>query len=380
MKNYLIYSVALAIAALFTGCTQNVDDDIYENYVYLNSSVRSTKLYVSTEDSYSIQLSAALPKPAENKILVRYMVDESLVSVYNQTNGTDAVILPLENYYFSSQRDYISEGSVESESVDLEFVDVLDLNKEVLYVLPVRLVSNECQVLESRAINYYVFEGAQLINVVADMWQNYCSIDWKNKNVMNDMSAVTIEMLLNADWSKCDDSNCSLIGVEGFFLLRLGDLSNPNDELELCTNGGGSAPKVQNMPTNEWFHLAITYDCATKLYTCYINGEKKASGTTGNYGSTISLGRDDFKINTAYNNSRYACAKMSEVRVWSKCLTQEEISGELHPYYVDPASPGLVAYWKFNEGSGTTIVDRTGNGNDAVAANAVNWLEVSLPE
>ncbi len=52
----------------------------------------------------------------------------------------------------------------------------------------------------------------------------------------------------------------------------------------------------------------------------------------------------------------------------------------MHPYFVDPASDGLVAYWKFNEGSGNVIADRTGNGNDAKAVNAVVWRKVALPE
>lgn len=47
---------------------------------------------------------------------------------------------------------------------------------------------------------------------------------------------------------------------------------------------------------------------------------------------------------------------------------------------MDPKSEGLVAYWKFNEGSGSTVVDRTGNGNDAVAKNPIKWVKMTLPE
>ena len=58
--------------------------------------------------------------------------------------------------------------------------------------------------------------------------------------------------------------------------------------------------------------------------------------------------------------------------------TQEEIAS--HVYEVDPASEGLVAYWKFDEGTGDTIRDQTGNGNNGTADSPLKWTEVSLPE
>lgn len=58
--------------------------------------------------------------------------------------------------------------------------------------------------------------------------------------------------------------------------------------------------------------------------------------------------------------------------------TQEEIASNV--YEVDPASEGLVAYWKCDEGAGDTIRDHTGNGNNGTANSALKWNSVSLPE
>ena len=89
----------------------------------------------------------------------------------------------------------------------------------------------------------------------------------------------------------------------------------------------------------------------------------------------------EFHIGTAYNNVRNLCGYLSECRIWNRALTAEELAEQkVRPYYVDPKSEGLVAYWKFNEGSGSTIVDRTGNGNDAVAKNPIKWVKMTLPE
>jgi len=47
----------------------------------------------------------------------------------------------------------------------------------------------------------------------------------------------------------------------------------------------------------------------------------------------------------------------------------------------DPAERNLVGYWKFDEGSGTTLRDSSGKGNGATIASAVNWISAaaSLP-
>lgn len=47
---------------------------------------------------------------------------------------------------------------------------------------------------------------------------------------------------------------------------------------------------------------------------------------------------------------------------------------------VDPHSEGLIAYWKFNEGTGSKIIDHTSNGNDLTGNTTPTWINVELPE
>ena len=51
-----------------------------------------------------------------------------------------------------------------------------------------------------------------------------------------------------------------------------------------------------------------------------------------------------------------------------------------NPYEVDPASEGLVAYWKFNEGAGNVITDQTGHGNDITGSGDPTWVQVEIPK
>ena len=51
--------------------------------------------------------------------------------------------------------------------------------------------------------------------------------------------------------------------------------------------------------------------------------------------------------------------------------TEQEIWENM--YDVDPQTPGLIGYWKFDEGEGNVIHDWTGNGNDGVAEFDLEW-------
>jgi hypothetical protein len=46
---------------------------------------------------------------------------------------------------------------------------------------------------------------------------------------------------------------------------------------------------------------------------------------------------------------------------------------------VDPATEGLIAYWKFDDQSAYVVKDYSGNGNDLKANSALSWKNVSLP-
>ena len=83
-------------------------------------------------------------------------------------------------------------------------------------------------------------------------------------------------------------------------------------------------------------------------------------------------------IGYSWEPGRWLPGEISEVRVWNVARTAEEIAS--NPYMVDPHSEGLIAYWKFNEGTGSKIIDHTGNGNDLTGNTTPTWINVELPE
>ena len=72
-----------------------------------------------------------------------------------------------------------------------------------------------------------------------------------------------------------------------------------------------------------------------------------------------------------YTNNGYHLGNTmySEMRLWNKARSQKEIMNNM--YSCDPATPGIVFYFKFNEGEGCLFHDATGNGYDVTTVNEV---------
>ena len=110
----------------------------------------------------------------------------------------------------------------------------------------------------------------------------------------------------------------------------------------------------------------------------YIDGSATLTGTN-NIGAVNLLytswtgegANNTFHIGKSYNESRWFNGALSEVRIWSRALSADEINAEGHFYGVNPSTAqGLVAYWKL-DGTGTHVEDYSGNGNHGTAQNAL---------
>lgn len=139
--------------------------------------------------------------------------------------------------------------------------------------------------------------------------------------------------------------------------LRLGDASLANNKLQFVVSINNVQQKLASVTAlnaNTWYHVAATYDGANMKI--YINGVLDA--TKAQTGSVNSTGA--FNVGYLYNTSRNFNGKIDEVRVWKRALSQTEISQNMCNVSVPATS--LAAYWKFNEGSGSTVQDTSGNG------------------
>ena len=86
-------------------------------------------------------------------------------------------------------------------------------------------------------------------------------------------------------------------------------------------------------------------------------------------------------IGKSYDDTRQLNGEVAEVRIWSVARTPEQIRENMYDIADPENEPTLLGYWKFDEGEGNIIYDRTGHGNDAVAAFDLEWPEgIEIPQ
>src|SRR5690606_18421608 len=62
------------------------------------------------------------------------------------------------------------------------------------------------------------------------------------------------------------------------------------------------------------------------------------------------------------------------VRIWSVVRTADELAANIDQE-LDPATPGLAAYWKMSEGSGTTVADEVGANDMTLVGPSTAWVD-----
>ncbi len=222
---------------------------------------------------------------------------------------------------------------------------------------------------------------------------------WNDPAPVTNMKAFTLEALVNPTVVRYNGSLSTIMGIEGKFLVRLGDVGIPWYQVQVCWDSGKSGywgnieGKLSNsnmkVNLNEWTHIAVTFGEGT--VKVFINGEEKGSTTT-NVPASVNFGithNDEqapqgqqitrcFWVGYSYESTRDFQGMMSELRIWNRALTADELANEARRYSVDPKSEGLVTYWKCDEGQGNVIKDHTSYRND-LASDGLKWEPVSLP-
>lgn len=380
MKKLFKYMSLVAAAFLMAAC-QNNDEANFKSKAFIDGKTFTSETIIKGEMNIVKSLILSTARPAEKELNATFSVAANLVETYNQAYYAKAVMLPDTCYKVVKGDVKINQGSVNSEKAQFTFFKLGNLDRATTYVLPVTVNCQDIEVLQSAKNYYFVFRSGALINVVADMSKNFLTIKWATPDLVNNMNQITMEALIYPrEFGKIIST---IMGIEGNFLMRIGDAGFPGNQIQIATSSGNfpDADSNKGLQTNRWQHVAMTYDADTHEVKVYVNGSLQSQGML-RHGriSIVGNGTDrDFLIGKSYDDARWFEGNMSEVRVWNVVRTQEEIAGNF--YSVDPKSKGLVGYWKMDDSTSPNIVkDATGNGNDATANNPLSWHNVSLPE
>ncbi|HEC76438.1 MAG TPA: PKD domain-containing protein, partial [Thermoplasmatales archaeon] len=108
---------------------------------------------------------------------------------------------------------------------------------------------------------------------------------------------------------------------------------------------------MQNYRDGEWHHVAVTLDDVTKSVQIYVDGILR---NTGSYVGNFVTGGGFLRIAGPAVGAGYYIGALDEVRVYNVILSASDV---LDNYLGDIVTSGLVSWWDFNEGSGTTAYD-----------------------
>ena len=133
---------------------------------------------------------------------------------------------------------------------------------------------------------------------------------------------------------------------------------------------------------NKWQYVTATYDDSANTLKFYIDGvlvNTNTSATDALTGNTNDLWIGDNGCTSAFNGT------IDDVRIYNRILSAEEIAGlyqmsgvkentsALQPQGIGNLNSGLTGYWKFDDGSGSTAADSSGNGNTGTLVNTPTW-------
>jgi hypothetical protein len=138
-----------------------------------------------------------------------------------------------------------------------------------------------------------------------------------------------------------------IINKTGFAHHRFHSAAGYND-------GAPDTPRG-SIAWNKWNHVAITND--GKVARTYVNGVKLAEGPIR--GSLIIDNESIFIGRSPDQESERFAGEISEIRLWSRVRSPEEISGNMYRR-LDAKEASLVSLWRFSEAKGDTLVDACG--------------------
>jgi hypothetical protein len=202
-----------------------------------------------------------------------------------------------------------------------------------------------------------------------------------NSPSLNPTSAITLQAwvykLANQGWMRIFEKDAYFAGQTGFSLIDVNgtvrwELWNPHRYFDTSNA----------IPLNVLLNIAATYDGS--LMKLYINGQLVNSYSTsgginaGNNG-VLGIGTAVTDTGPTTNTSEHFPGFVICPLMYGRALSQAEIQYNMYNP-LNPIRDGLVLFLPFIEGSGTTVRDYSGLGNNGTLYGGVSWVELAKYE
>ncbi len=124
-----------------------------------------------------------------------------------------------------------------------------------------------------------------------------------------------------------------------------------------------------------WNHFALVSSRAGNFQRIYRNGVLEASDSTS---QTFTRYAAALRIGGSAAANQFFKGELDEFRIWSVARIQSEIQNNMGCCMAD--HPDLWGYWRFDEGTGTTVADLSGNGRNGTITGGAPWVVSSIPK
>jgi len=200
-------------------------------------------------------------------------------------------------------------------------------------------------------------------------------VDLGNSDKFKITGDMTIEMwMYSTDTSERRNPYAKAYGGEGTITQE----RNSSLTYYYGTSGynGGSYQGFSSgiIPQNEWIHVAIVRDLTNMKLYWYVNGVLK-SQVNAKYASATS-GNNHVFVASGYTD--YFQGQIDEVRIWKTARTQTQIRDNMCKKLYG-SEIGLVAYYRFDDGSGNTLTDEAKYELNGTLHNGASWTTSSVP-
>ncbi len=315
------------------------------------------------DSEVSTDINVRLSSPQAKDEAYTLELSQDALDAYNKINGTSYTMLPADQVVLSSSQVVVKAGAVFSEPVKITLKSLskeqMDSGKKFAMAFKLKSAGASSPVL--KGADTYVYAVKTITSASAPILGTYNGQYYRaiaRGIAPVELSRFTIEARVNINGLNINNQAIFGAWATGSEIyMRFGDANPPYNYLNIKFGDGGQIDRTfEGAKTNTWYHVALVYDGAQA--TLYVNGSKVVS-------TDKPAGRV-FKLNDAVHIAgsgadwfRNACL-FSEVRIWNTARTPEQLKD--NEYTVDPTTPGLLHYWKMNEGKGGEFANSVAGG------------------
>ena len=383
IRTKYLFAALMLLSFFFINCRKAIH---YHPVLYFTGTEQAPELKFTIDGPSNIGISITCSHKVTKDITVNFKVKPELLDSYDSLKGTAYQFLPAGSFNLEATSVVIPNGLNVSAVSKFSILSIADFQEGVTYCVPISIteVIGDIPVIESSRTVYLIIKRTIITKAVSLASSQYFTVPaFQTDPTLANIPKITMECRVFASsYQTANPFISSIMGIEENFLLRFGDVSVANNQLQLA----GGLINTKKFPvtsktyfsTGKWYHIAVVYNGSR--ITLYVNGvfDNYTDAETGgiNLTDTYSGG---FHIGFSAGG-RYLNGNVSEARVWTRALTATELQDNL--CYVDPTSNGLLAYWRFNgDATGNNVTDLTGHGYTAVAAKPITWVSaVRCPE